>query len=315
LSGYDGFSWPLAISMKRRQFITLLGGAAAWPLVARAQQAGKLPVVGFLGTGSPGPYAPLAAAFLQGLKERGYVEGQNVAIDYRWGESQDSRLPALAADLVRKQVAVIAATGGDGPARAAQAAATTIPIVFQTGGDPVQEGLVGSLARPTGNLTGVTLFNVDLVQKRLELLHELVPKATVIAALVSPTNPSVDIQSRELQAAASALRVQLSVLRASSEREIDTAFETLVQMRAGALLIGPGNLFTSRSEQLPVLRVKRPCRRLQFSCAGLYLTCSGCRDGRGAQVSNFSVCGTNLPRPRRGGAAAPNPTPTFTREA
>jgi putative ABC transport system substrate-binding protein len=266
--------------MRRREFITLLGGAAAaWPLAVRAQQAAT-PVIGFLCTGSPGPYAPLAEAFKQGLKESGYVEGLNVAIEYRWGESQSDRLPALAADLVRRQVTVIAATGGGDSARAAKAATTTMPVVFQTGRDPVDDGLVASLARPSGNLTGVTLFNVELVPKRLELLHELVPKATVIAALINPTvATSAETQSRDLQAAATKLGLRLHVLHASSDRDLETSFASLVELRAGALLIGANNFFTSRSEQLADLALRHAMPAIygfrQFPAAGGLMSYGG----------------------------------------
>jgi len=237
--------------MRRREFITLLGGAAAWPLAARAQQA--LPVVGYLDTKVAAPSSYQVVAFRRGLNETGFIEGRNVTVEYRWGESQSGRLPALAADLVRRKVTVIAATGGEGSARAAIAATSVIPIVFQTGGDPVDEGLVPSLARPAGNITGVSLFNVELIPKRLELLHELVPKATMIAALINPEGPNIDRQLRDLQAAGSRLGLQLHILRAHTQQEIDAAFKDLIQTQAGALLIGTGNLFTSHSEQLAAL--------------------------------------------------------------
>jgi putative tryptophan/tyrosine transport system substrate-binding protein len=233
--------------MKRREFIAGLGGAAAWPLTASAQQP-TIPVIGFLNSASAGGYAPFVAAFRQGLKETGFVEGQNVAIEYRWAEGQYDQVSAMAAELVRRQVAVIVAnTPGN---LAAKAATTTIPIVFTTAGDPVQMGLVASLARPGGNVTGATEFDVEVTPKQLQLAHELAPRATVIAVLVNPTNPHAETVLRGLQPAARILGVQLHVLHASAEREFDTAFASLGQPRAGALVIGPDPLFAARSEQL-----------------------------------------------------------------
>jgi putative ABC transport system substrate-binding protein len=238
----------------RRQFIALLGGAAAWPMVARAQQP-AMPVIGFLGSASPEPYAPMVAAFRQGLKEKGYVEGQTVAIEYRWANAQYDRVPAMAAELASRQVAVIVAnTPG---VQAVKAAVTTIPIVFTTGGDPVQSGLVASLNRPGGNVTGVTTLNVEVAPKRLQWAHELVPTATSIAVLVNPTNPNTETELRDLQSAARALALQLHVLHASTERDFNTAFATLPQLRAGALVIsGTDTFLISRSEQLAALSVR-----------------------------------------------------------
>ena len=240
--------------MRRREFFTLLGGAAAWPVAARAQQA-AMPEIGFLGSDSRDRRASRLRAFQQGLSETGYLEGRNVAIEYRWAEGQTDRLPAMAADLARRQVAVIASLGGIPSAMAAKAATQTIPVVFVVGGDPVELGLVASVNRPGSNLTGAITFNVELGPKRLELLHELVPMATVMALLVNPTNPNAEIQTRDTQAAARALGRQLHVLNAKTEHDFDAVFATLVQLR-GALVVGAGAPFIGRSEQLAALAVR-----------------------------------------------------------
>jgi putative tryptophan/tyrosine transport system substrate-binding protein len=235
--------------MQRREFISLLGGAvAAWPLAARAQQSMR--VIGWLNSGTPAGYADRTAAFRQGLNEVGYTEGRNVAIEYRWAEIQIDRLPALAADLARRQVSVIAATGSPASALAAKSVTTTIPIVFETGADPVQLGLVASLNRPGGNVTGITNFSAELGAKRLGLLRELVPSATSIAILVNPTRPGIDTQLAQEQEAARALGLQLHILKASSERDFDAAFLTLVQLQAGALAIITDALFNDRRDQI-----------------------------------------------------------------
>jgi putative ABC transport system substrate-binding protein len=242
--------------MRRRDFITLVGGAAAaWPLPARAQQP-AMPVVGVLSAEWPNVFNDRLRAFHDGLRETGYVEGRNLAIEYRWAEGQNDRLPAVAAELVRHQVTVIVSTST--PAvLAARTAATTIPIVFFIAVDPVQLGLVTSLSRPGGNLTGVVTLNVEVAAKRLQLLHELVPTATIVALLVNPTSTALaKTTTRELEAAARALGLEFHVLHASSEREIDTAFATLVQLRVGALVIGADALFNSRSEQLAALTIR-----------------------------------------------------------
>jgi ABC-type uncharacterized transport system substrate-binding protein len=218
--------------MKRREFITLLGGAAAtWPLAARAQQQ-AMPVIGFLHSTSPDATPSSPAGFRRGLAETGYAEGQNVAVEYRWAGGRYDQLPALAVDLVRRRVAVIAAGGTSAPALAAKAATSTISIVFQTGSDPVKDGLVASLNRPSGNITGVSRLSFALGPKRLELLHELVPKATVIAFLVNPANPVAASQIQEIREPARSLGLQVHVLEASSEGQIEIAFETLMQQRS-----------------------------------------------------------------------------------
>src|ERR1035441_2368025 len=240
--------------MKRREFITLLGGvAAAWPLTAQAQP--PLPGIGFLNSSSPDGYAPMASAFRQGLKETGYVDGHNVAIEYRWAEGRNDRLPSFVADLVQRKVNVIAATT-TAAALAAKAATTTIPIVFETTADPVQLGLVASLNRPGGNVTGVTQTNMEIAPKRLELLHELVPTASVMALLVNPTDPALaESATKELQEAASILGLKLHVMQASTDRDFDAVFAKLIQLRAGGLVIGSDPFFTSRSQQLAKLTV------------------------------------------------------------
>jgi putative tryptophan/tyrosine transport system substrate-binding protein len=240
----------------RREFITLIGGAAAtWPLAARAQQP-TMPVIGFMNGGTPEGNASPWAAFRQGLSETGYIEDQNVTIEYRWAESKYDRLPGMAADLVRRQVTVIAATTTPA-ALAAKAATATIPIIFETAGDPIRLGLVASLNRPGRNITGVTQLSSELVSKRLGLLHDLIPTATIIGLLVNPTDPRAETQTRDMQEAAHALGLQIHVLNASTEGQINTAFANLAQLRAGALLVGTGELFRRRPEQLAALAARQ----------------------------------------------------------
>ena len=243
--------------MNRRDFISLLGGtAAAWPLAARAQQP-AMPVIGFLHSASAAAFAAPLAAFRKGLSEAGYVEGQNVAVAYRWAEGQNDRLPALAAELARQRVAVIATPGSTATTLAAKAATATIPIVFSIGTDPVKIGLVASLNRPGGNATGISDFGVEIAAKRLGLLHELLPTATRFGVLVNPDNPYLtESFVTELQTAASAIERQIEVVTASTNGDIDTAFATLIKKRADALLISPDPLFFTRRVQLITLAVR-----------------------------------------------------------
>jgi len=242
--------------MKRREFIAALGGAAAmWPVAARGQQA-TMPVIGFLGATSPGPYAAIVDAVRQGLKESGYVEGQNLAIEFRWANNQLDRLPALAADLVNRNVAAIVTSGSVPPALAAKAATSTIPIVFHTGADPVATGLVDSLNRPGGNVTGVSFLTVASASKRLGLLRDLAPAATVIGLLVNPTDPGAETAIKELEALARSQGLTLHVVRANSEREIDDAFTTLAQRAVGALLVNTEPFFRTRMNQIVALSAR-----------------------------------------------------------
>jgi putative ABC transport system substrate-binding protein len=242
--------------MKRREFITLLGSAAAaWPLAALAQQP-AMPVVGFLNAASPDLFAHVVRAFHLGLSEAGYVEGRNVAIEYRWAENQYDRLPELAAELVRRRVSVITTGSSTLAALAAKAATTTLPIVFLMGSDPVQFGLVASLNRPGGNLTGITTLNLEMTPKRLQVLRELLPTTTIMAVLVNPTNApaTVETEVRQVQAAAHTLGLQMvHVLQASTERDLDSAFSTLIQRRAGGLVISADTFFSGKSVELAAL--------------------------------------------------------------
>jgi len=245
--------------MRRREFIALLGSSAvAWPLAARAQQA-AMPVIGFLhpaSPSSPGPYAAIRASFLRGLQETDYVGDQNVTIEYRWAEGQYDRLPELAADLARRQVAVLFVGGGPAAIWAARSATSTIPIVFVTGDDPLRHGVVANLSRPGGNVTGVSFFTTAVVSKRVELVRDLVPNASSIVYLANPANPEAEPETKDVSAAARALGFQLHVLNASSEREIDAAFATLIQLRAGALITGSDPFLFSRGNQIAALAVR-----------------------------------------------------------
>ena len=265
--------------MRRREIITFIGGAIAWPIAVRAQQP-AMPVIGFLGCASPDLYPIGLRAFRQGLGETGYVEGRNVTVEYRWANGQNDRLPALAAVLVRHQVIVIVAPGSTPAALAAKAATATIPIIFQLGTDPVAAGLVARLARPGGNVTGVTNINTELAPKRLELLRELIPTAKLIAVLVNPTSTFIaENISKDLQSTARTLGLQLKILNASTERDFDTVFATLAQLRADALVIAPDAMFISRSEQLGALTLRHAVPAItqyrEFAVAGGLMSYGG----------------------------------------
>jgi putative ABC transport system substrate-binding protein len=257
--------------MRRREVLGLVGGAAAWPLFARAQEA--LPIVGFMDSGSPGPNTQLVVALKQGLNESGYVEGQNLLIEYRWAEGNYSRLPELASDLVRRQVAVIVATGGEPSGRAAMAATSTIPIVFDSGGSPVEQRMVASLNRPGGNMTGVNQMAEELVTKELGLLHELVSKARVVGVLVEPNNAArSDAIVKNAQTAVSALGCTMEVLAAGSDEGIDKAFAMLAQKHIGALFVGPNAFFYNRRDRIIALAARHAVPTLyvrrEFAASG-----------------------------------------------
>jgi putative tryptophan/tyrosine transport system substrate-binding protein len=262
--------------MQRRKFISLLGSAAAaWPLVARAQQQ-PMPVIGFLGFGSPETMGHLVVAFHKGLGEIGYVEGQNLTTEYRWAQNQRDRLPELAAALARRQVAVIAATGGEPTPQAAKAATQTIPIVFTANGDPVMQGLVSSLNRPGGNATGITIFGGLVVTKRLQLMHELMPKAANITYLMNPNNPNGEIEMRAAQKAAESLSRQLPIVKAGNEREIDAAFAAMAQQRTEALLVAADAFYFWQRNQLVALAARHGIPAIyylrEFALAGGLMT-------------------------------------------
>jgi putative ABC transport system substrate-binding protein len=257
--------------VRRREFSTLLGGAVAgWPHLARAQQP-AMPVVGFMNVGTHDGNDYLRLAFLKGLTETGYIDGQNVTIEYHWAEDHDDRLPGLMADLVRRRVSVIAATSTPA-ALATKGLTATIPIVFETAGDPIKLGLVASLNRPGHNITGVTQLSSELVSKRLGLLHDLIPTATTIGLLVNPNDPRTETQTIDMQAAAHALGLQMQVVNASNEVEIDNAFTSLSQLRVGALLVGTSNMFRNRRERLAELAAQRRMPTIyqyrEFAAAG-----------------------------------------------
>ena len=251
--------------MQRREFITLVGGAAVtWPFAALAQQP-TMPVVGFLHSASPGPFARAVDAFRHGLSETGFIEGQNVVIEYRWAEGQYDRLPALAAELVARQVSIIVALAGSGPAQAAKAATARIPIVFVTGGDPVSAGLVPSLNRPGGNVTGVSWIATALVPKQLELLRKAIGNRAVIGALVNPRYPDHDVQLRELQESAAAIGQEIKITRAATAPEIETAFSSFVQNSADALIVANDPFFVNRRQQIVALAGRHRIPAMYFS--------------------------------------------------
>ena len=237
--------------MRRREFITLLGCAAAWPPAARAQRA-AMPVIGFVKRTTPEDFANFVTAFRRGLAETGYFEGQNVTIEYPYALNRLDQLPALMAELVGRGVTVLAATGGTISARAAKAATTTVPIVFTTGDDPIKAGIVSSLVRPGGNITGVSVFTARLGSKRLALLHEMVPTASPIALLVNPTNPDTEEEAKDIQEAAPSLGLQIVIVRAGKESDLDDAFAALLQQGARALIVGADTFFTSQRNQIAV---------------------------------------------------------------
>jgi ABC-type uncharacterized transport system substrate-binding protein len=250
--------------MRRRQFITMLGGTAAvWPLAARAQQP-AMPVIGFLSSRWLDDSKGFLAAFERGLNEAGFVEGRNVAIEYRWAENRLDRLPALAGDLARRQVAAIVAVGGSSPALAAKAATSTIPVVFIIGGDPVELGLVASLNRPGGNVTGVTILSGALTAKRIELLRELVPGSGVVACLVNPSSPEIETQLADIRATSRTIGQDILVLNASNDRDIDAAFAELVRQKAGGLLVANDGFYTGRREQLVALAARHAIPAMYF---------------------------------------------------
>jgi len=275
--------------MRRREFITLLGGVAAWPLAARAQQ--PVPVIDFLHSASADAFVRQVAVFQQGLRDNGYVEGQNLVIEYRWADGRSDRLATLAADLVRRDVAVIAALGGNNPTLAARAATRTIPIVFNTGADPVRSGLVPSLSRPGGNVTGVSFLVEELGAKTLGLLHELVPKAMVIGVLINPSNPEAEREIMMMQEAARTLGLRLEIIRSATANEIDNAFPILLERRVGALIVIADPFFGSRTAQLVELaarnRIPTAYYRREYAEAGGLMSYGTSANEAYRQVGNY----------------------------
>jgi putative ABC transport system substrate-binding protein len=297
--------------VKRREFITLLGGAAAWPLAAHAQQP-AMAVIGILAVAAPEANAVRLRAFREGLRTVGYVEGQNVKIEYRWAEAHTGRLPELAAGLVRDGVTVLVAAGGVASAVAAKAATREIPIVFGTGADPVEVGLVASLNRPGGNVTGVTSLNQEVAPKRLELMHELLPSVNSMALLVNPAVPAnAEPVSRSSQAAAQALGLKLHIVHASNDRDFDAVFERLIQLRVGALVIGPDNFFTSHSGELAKLTVRHEMPAIyefrEFAAAG------GLMSYGSSETEYYRLVGTYAARVLKGDKPADLPVQQSTK--
>ena len=295
--------------MRRREFIAGLGGAAAWPLVSRAQQI-AIPVVGFVANVSPGAKVPQIAGFRQGLNQRGYAEGRNVAIEYRWADGHFDRLPAMAADLVRRDVAAIFVNGAAG-VHAVETETTTIPVVFAIGEDPVKEGLVKSLNRPGGNVTGFTNFQNQLGSKKLSLLREAVPKATMLALLVNPTNPNAEPDTKDLQAAAGSLRWRLEVYPAATERDFEPAFAAMARLGADALYVNTDPLFQDRREQIVALAsryaVPAVYERREFPAAG------GLMSYAASEVESFRQCGIYVGRILNGERPADLPVQQATK--
>ena len=302
----------MASYIGRRKFLaTLLGGAAvAWPVAARAQQP-AVPVIGLLGATTAQGYAAQLEAFRQGLSEAGFVEGRNVAIEYRWAEDQYDQLPTLAADLVRRQVAVIATIGRNAASLAAKAATTTIPVVFHGSVDPVEAGFVASLNRPGGNVTGVVTLNIDTGQKRLELIHELLPAATTIGLLLNPTNAVAEVQSKDLQAAARTLGLQLRIVHASSEPDFGPAFATLSQAQTGGLVIGTDGFLVSQSAELAALAVRHALPAIfQYRA---FVTAGGLMSYGGSVTDSYRLSGVYTGRILKGEKPADLPVQQATK--
>jgi len=288
--------------MRRRDFIkAIVGSAAAWPLAARAQQT-PMPVIGFLHQGSPSAFASHLDTFRQGLKEGGFVEGQNVAIEYRWAEGEYDRLPELARDLVRRQVAVIAAVGTSAPALAAKSASSAIPVVFQTGGDPVQDGLISKMNRPGGNVTGVSRLSVALEPKRLELLHEVAPKARVIGLRVNPLNPRTQLLIQQMRAPIHSLGLSLNVLEASTESELDAAFASTVQGGVGALLVASEPSYNPWHEHIVALSIRHKMPAMY--AGGLYAVAGGLMTYDASVLDSWRQVGVYVGRILKGEKAA-----------